>query len=218
MALSVKICGINSEPAMRAAIESGAAMVGLMFYPFSPRYLGVVDAGKLAAIVPEGVTRVGVFVDAPENVIEETLEVVRLDALQLHGTESPERVALIRERFGLPVIRAVRLAGPADLEAARAMEDVADMILFDAHPPEDDDALPGGNARAFDWRLLAGYRGARPWLLSGGLTAWNLGEAIAATGARMVDVSSGVESARGIKDPALIRAFLAAAGAARRDA
>jgi phosphoribosylanthranilate isomerase len=219
MGLAVKICGINSASAMRAAVSAGADYVGLMFYPPSPRYLAVAEAAELAVIVPKGIRRVGVFVDAPANVIEETLEDVALEVLQLHGSESPATVAAIRERFGLPVIRAVKLAKPGDLAVAQAFEDVADMILFDAKPPpEMIEALPGGNALAFDWRLLAGYRGRRPWLLSGGLTAENLAEAVAITGAAMVDVSSGVETAPGAKDPALIKAFIAAARALDRDA
>lgn len=214
MGLTVKICGINSAAAMRAAVSAGTDYVGLMFYPPSPRYLAVAEAAELAALVPEGIRRVGVFVDAPANVIEETLEDVPLEALQLHGSESPATVAAIRERFRLPVIRAVKLAGPGDLATAQAFEDVADMILFDAKPPpEMTAALPGGNALAFDWRLLSGYKGRRPWLLSGGLTAANLAEAVGVTGATMVDVSSGVETAPGAKDPALIEGFLAAARA-----
>ena len=219
MGLAVKICGINSAAAMTAAVAAGADYVGLMFYPPSPRYLAVAEAAALAALVPDGIRRVGVFVDAPANVIEETLEDVALEVLQLHGSETPAVVAAIRARFGLPVIKAIKLAGPGDLAVAQAFEDVADMILFDAKaPPEMIEALPGGNALVFDWRLLAGYRGRRPWLLSGGLTAGNLAEAVAVTGAAIVDVSSGVETAPGVKDPALIAAFVAAARALGRDA
>lgn len=214
MAIAAKICGVNSETAMTAAVVHGADYVGLMFYPPSPRFLGLVEAAGLAALVPETIKRVGVFVDAPENVIEETLEAVPLEMLQFHGHETPAQVASARARFGLPVIRAVRLAAPTDLEAARAFEDVADMILFDAKPPADmAGALPGGNAVSFDWTFLRGYRGRKPWILSGGLRADNLKEAVAVTGARAVDVSSGVETAPGVKDPDLITAFLAAAHA-----
>jgi phosphoribosylanthranilate isomerase len=219
MGLAVKICGINSTAAMTAAVAAGADYVGLMFYPPSPRYLAVAEAAALAALVPDGIRRVGVFVDAPANVIEETLEDVALEVLQLHGSESPAAVAAIRARFGLPVIKAVKLAGAGDLAAAGTFEDVADMILFDAKPPpEMTEALPGGNALVFDWRLLAGYGGRLPWLLSGGLTAGNLAEAVAVTGAAIVDVSSGVETAPGAKDPALIKAFIAAARALDRGA
>ena len=214
MTLAVKICGINSDAAMAAAVAARVDYVGLMFYPPSPRYLTRPDAARLARQVPQGIRRVGVFVDAPDQMIAETLNEVALDALQLHGAETPARVADIRARFALPVIRAVKLAGPDDLAAARAFADAADMLLFDAKPPPDmAGGLPGGNAISFDWRLLAGYRGTRPWMLSGGLTAANLAQAVPITGARAVDVSSGVETAPGVKDPALITAFAAAARA-----
>lgn len=214
MTLAVKICGINSDAAMAAAVAARVDYVGLMFYPPSPRFLTRDAAARLARQVPQGIQRVGVFVDAPDQMIAETLNEVALDALQLHGAETPARVADIRTRFALPVIRAVKLAGPDDLAAARAFADAADMLLFDAKPPPDmAGALPGGNAISFDWRLLAGYRGTRPWMLSGGLTAANLAQAVQITGARAVDVSSGVETAPGVKDPALITAFAAAARA-----
>ncbi|MFT5540038.1 MAG: phosphoribosylanthranilate isomerase [Alphaproteobacteria bacterium] len=212
MPIAVKICGINSAPAMTAAITGGAAHVGLMFYPPSPRFLSLTQAAELAALVPDGITRVGVFVDAGADTIARTLEAVPLDVLQLHGHETADEITVLRDRFGLPVIRAIKLAGAADLATAVALEAVADMILFDALPPADMvGALPGGNALSFDWTLLKDYRGTRPWLLSGGLTAENLAKAIAVTGARIVDVSSGLESAPGVKNPAMIGAFLAAA-------
>lgn len=215
MAVRFKICGITSEAAMAAAAGARADYIGLMFYPHSPRYLGVADAARLARLVPPGIARVGVFVDAPENVIEETLDDVPLEALQLHGSESPDQVAAIRARFGLPVIRAVKLATPADLGAAADFEQVADMLLFDAKPPpEMTGALPGGNALAFDWTLLADWRARKPWFLSGGLTPANLARAVAVTHATMVDVSSGVETRPGVKDPGLIAAFAVAAAAA----
>lgn len=212
MSLTVKICGINSPEAMSAAVTGGADYVGLMFYPPSPRFLGVSEAAKLAALVSATIRRVGVFVDAPANVIEETLEAVPMEALQLHGSESPEQVMRTKERFGLPLIKAVRLAGAEDLETARTYEGIADIILFDAKPPASmTGALPGGNAISFDWNLLAGWQGSTPWMLSGGLDAGNLAQAVKITHARAVDVSSGVESAPGTKDPAKIRAFLNAA-------
>ncbi len=212
MSLIVKICGINSAEAMTTAVDGGADYVGLMFYPPSPRFLALDEAAALAALVPAATRRVGVFVDAPANVIEETLDAVPMEALQLHGSESPEQVTRTRERFGLTVIKAIRLGGPEDLAGARAYEGAADMLLFDAKPPAAmTNALPGGNALSFDWTLLAGWQGATPWMLSGGLDAHNLAEAVKTTKARAVDVSSGVESAPGIKDPAKIRAFLDAA-------
>jgi len=212
MTVRVKICGITGAEAMDAAIEGGAAFVGLMFYPPSPRFLSLDAAAALAARVPPGVTRVGVFVDPVDAVLSDTLAQVPLDALQLHGAETPERMAEIRDRFSLPLIKAVKIAGPEDLAQGRAMESAADILLFDAKPPaEMTDALPGGNALSFDWRLIAGESWSRPWMLSGGLDADNLAEAVAVSGAKMVDASPGVESAPGVKDPALIRAFLARA-------
>lgn len=214
MAVSVKICGITGADAMDAAVDGGAAYVGLMFYPPSPRFLTLDAAAGLAARVPDAVTRVGVFVDPIDSVLGDTLAQVPLDALQLHGAETPERMAQIRDRFSLPVIKAVKIAGREDLTHARLLEGAADLLLFDAKPPADmEDALPGGNALAFDWRIIAGETWARPWMLSGGLEADNLAEAVAISGAKMVDVSSGVESAPGVKDAALIRAFLARAAA-----
>lgn len=212
MPVTVKICGINAPDALEAAIEGDAGYVGLMFYPASPRFLALDEAARLAALVPDGIERVGVFVDAPDEVIARTLDAVPIDMVQLHGAEPPRRVAEIRSRFARPVIKAIKIAGPDDLAEARAQETAADMLLFDAKPPtEMTDALPGGNALAFDWRIIAGYPWARPWMLSGGLTAANLDQAVATSGAARVDVSSGVETAPGRKDPALIRAFIQAA-------
>lgn len=214
MAVAVKICGINAPEAMAAAIAGGAAYVGLIFYPPSPRFLKTAEASALAALVPTHVRRVGVFVDEPDEVIARVLEAVPLEILQFHGTEPPERVSAARARFGLPVMKAVPVAGPADLARAKAQESAADLLLFDAKPPaEMTDALPGGNALTFDWKIIAGARWSRPWMLSGGLEAGNLAQAVAASRAGMVDVSSGVESAPGRKDPARIEAFLAAAKA-----
>jgi phosphoribosylanthranilate isomerase len=210
--VTVKICGINAPDAMAAAIKGGAGYVGLMFYPPSPRFLALDQAARLAALVPDGIARVGVFVDPPDELIARTVDAVPMDMVQLHGSETPRRVAEIRSRFALPVIKAIKVAGSDDLDAARAQETAADMLLFDAKPPaERTDALPGGNALAFDWQIVAGRSWARPWMLSGGLDAANLGQSVTISGARRVDVSSGVESAPGQKDPALIRGFLAAA-------
>ena len=212
MPVTVKICGINAPDALEAAIEGDAGYVGLMFYPASPRFLALDEAARLAALVPDGIERVGVFVDAPDEVIARTLDAVPIDMVQLHGAEPPRRVAEIRSRFARPVIKAIKIAGPDDLAVARAQETAADMLLFDAKPPTDmTDALPGGNALAFDWRIIAGHPWTRPWMLSGGLTAANLEQAVATSGAARVDVSSGVETAPGRKDPALIRAFIQAA-------
>ena len=212
MAVSVKICGINSPEALRAAAEAGAGLIGLVFYPPSPRYVTVEQAAALAALVPEGVLKVGLFVDADDAAIARVLERVPLDMLQLHGRESPERVREVRERFGLPVMKAIPVASPQDVETAREFEGAADRLLFDAKPPKTmEGALPGGNALRFDWELLRGRRWKIAWMLSGGLLASNLADAVGITGAPAVDVSSGVEDRPGHKDPARIRAFLAAA-------
>lgn len=211
MSVAVKICGLTSEAAVEAAVAGGAAYVGFVFYPPSPRAIGPARAAALGATVPPGVERVGMFVDADDNQIRAILDAVPLDLLQFHGRESPERVADARARFRRPVIKAVAIAGPEDALAARQYEDSADMLLFDAKPPRRADALPGGNGLTFDWQLIAGGEWRRPWLLSGGLTAALLPEAVRISGARAVDVSSGVERRPGDKDPEKIREFLTAA-------
>ncbi|MGB8275146.1 MAG: phosphoribosylanthranilate isomerase [Alphaproteobacteria bacterium] len=212
MAVTVKICGVNSAEAARAAAEAGAGLVGFVFYAPSPRFVTAEQAAGLAALIPAGVLKVGLFVDAGDADIARMKERVALDMLQLHGAETPSRVAEVKARFGLPVMKAVPIAAAADVEAAKAFETVADRLLFDAKPPKTMvGALPGGNALAFDWQLLSGRRWKAPWMLSGGLTAENLAEAVRISGARAVDVSSGVEDRPGHKDPTRIRAFLAAA-------
>jgi len=209
MALEVKICGLSEPLGLAAAVEGGARFVGFVFFPRSPRNVSLAEAAGLAERVPQGVARVGLLVDPSDADLETLLDRVPLDLLQLHGEEPPERVAAIRARFGRPVMKVVKIAGKADVAAARAYEPVADRLLFEAKPPKSmTNALPGGNAVAFDWRLLAGQRWARPWMLAGGLKADNLAEAVATSGARAVDVSSGVERVPGEKDPALIREFL----------
>ena len=212
MSLLAKICGLSSAETVLAAIKGGAAMVGFVFYPPSPRYVTPERAGSLVAGVPSGIDRVGLFVDADDQTIGGVLNQAPLDLLQLHGSETPARVAELKERFQMPAIKAIKLSGEDDLKLARDYEDSADWLLFDAKPPKTmAGALPGGNGLAFDWQLLAGRRFKRPWLLSGGLDPANLAEAVATSGAMAVDVSSGVESAPGIKDPVRIRAFLAEA-------
>ena len=208
--ISVKICGIRDRAAMDAAIEGGAAMAGLMFYAPSPRAIDLMQAADLADHAAGRIALVGVFVDADDDHIARTLRAVPLTHLQLHGRESPERVTEIAGRFGLPAIKAVGIGNAADVSLAHTYEPVADTLLFDARPPTGHGHLPGGNALSFDWRLIARENWGKPWMLSGGLAADNVAEAIKASGARAVDVSSGVESSRGVKDPALIRAFLAA--------
>jgi phosphoribosylanthranilate isomerase len=209
--MRVKICGLRTPATVAAAVDAGAAYLGFVFFPKSPRHVTPAEAAALALPVPPGVAKVGLVVDADDGLLDAITAQVPLDMIQLHGSESPARVQAVRARFGLPVMKAVGIAGPGDLEDLAAQARVADQILVDAKVPKDA-ALPGGNGLSFDWRLLAGRRWPVPWMLAGGLTAANVGEAAGLTGARQLDVSSGVESAPGVKDPALIRAFLAAAG------
>jgi phosphoribosylanthranilate isomerase len=217
MTVAVKICGLASEAAVMAAVEGGAAYLGFVFYPPSPRAVSAAAAAALCDGVPSGIVRVGLFVDADDELIAGVLDAAPLDMLQFHGHETPERIAAAKGRFGCPVIKAVAVAGPPDVAAAARYDETADLLLFDAKPPTSNDALPGGNGRVFDWRLLAGHSWRHPWILSGGLTAETLLEAVHASGAGIVDVSSGVETRPGSKDPALIRAFLAAARALQRE-
>jgi phosphoribosylanthranilate isomerase len=208
--LDAKICGIRDMAAMAAARDNGAAFVGFIFYPRSPRHISPKEAGDLAR-ARGGARSVAVTVDLPDTQIAAILDSVPIDVIQLHGTETPERVAAVRERFKRPVMKSVAIAGPDDVARAQAYAETADRLLFDAKPPKDDpDALPGGNALSFDWQLLAGETWAVPWMLSGGLNAENVRTAAQASGAMAVDVSSGVESAPGVKDPERIAAFLAA--------
>ena len=211
MTIDTKICGLASETAVAAAVAGGAAYLGFNFYRPSPRSVSPERAAALGAAVPAGVRRVGLFVDAADEAIQAVLNAAPIDILQFHGQESPERVAEARHRFGLPVMKAIAVAGPEDVLAAYRYEDAADMLLFDAKPPCRAGALPGGNGLAFDWQLIAGRKWRRPWMLSGGLTAELLAEAVRISGATAVDVSSGVERRPGDKDPDKIREFLAVA-------
>ena len=213
MSVTAKICGLSTEEAVSVAVAGGAAYLGFVFYPPSPRAVTPREAARLCAGVPPGVARVGLFVDADDAVIEAALALAPLDILQFHGSEPPERVGEVRFRFGLPVMKAVAIARPQDVLGAARYEDIADQLLFDAKPPRRPDALPGGNGLAFDWGLIADRSWRRPWILSGGLTAEVLPEAVRISGAVAVDVSSGVESRPGVKDPEKICAFLAAARA-----
>jgi len=209
MAIEVKICGLSSADAVAAAVENGARHLGFVFYPPSPRAIDGAKAAELARPVPAGITKVGLFVDAADETIAQVLAQAPLDMLQLHGDETPRRVKDIRRRFGLPVMKAVRLASAADVAAADAYLAAADRLLFDAKPPpEMKGALPGGNAISFDWSLIAGRGWSLPWVLFGGLNVGNLAAAIAATHATSVDVSSGVEESPGRKSPEKIAAFL----------
>ena len=212
MALECKICGLTTPAAVDAAAAGGAAFVGFVFHAKSSRNLALPAAGELARRVPAGIGRVGLVVDEPDARIAEILAAVPLDMLQLHGEESPERVAAVKQRFGKPVMKAIPVAAAADLDRAATYLRVADRLMFDAkRPPALADAPPGGNALAFDWRLIAGRDWPLPWMLAGGINAGNLAEAVRVSGARRVDVSSGVEDRPGHKDPARIAAFLALA-------
>ncbi len=213
MSVKAKICGLSTEAAVREAAAAGAAYVGFVFYPPSPRAVGPQQAARLCALAPSGVERVGLFVDADDALIEAVLAAAPIDILQFHGGESPERVAEARTRFGCRVMKAIAIAGPEDVARAGKFEDAADLLLFDAKPPRRPDALPGGNGLAFDWGLIAGRSWPRPWMLSGGLTAELLPQAVRISGAAAVDVSSGVERRPGEKDLDKIRAFLTAARA-----
>jgi phosphoribosylanthranilate isomerase len=209
--IRVKICGVKTVAEVQAVAASGAAYVGLNFFAKSPRSVSVTDARALALAAPEGLCKVALTVDADDAALEAILAQVPVDMLQLHGHESPARVAEVRARFGLPVMKALGVAGEDDLAALIEHSLAADQLLIDAKPPKDS-ALPGGNGLSFDWRLLVGRKWLRPWMLAGGLTAANVAEAVRLTGARQVDVASGVESAPGVKDPTRIAAFVAAAG------
>ncbi|APE42406.1 N-(5'-phosphoribosyl)anthranilate isomerase [Sulfitobacter alexandrii] len=208
--VNVKICGLTDSADVPAAILAGARYLGFVFFEKSPRNLALPDAAFMAGTVPEGICKVALAVDATDDFLDRMLAEVPIDMLQLHGRETPARVSEIRARHGLPVMKAVGVAGAEDLAALDDYAQVADQILVDAKPPKDA-ALPGGNGLAFDWRLIAGRRWPVPWMLAGGLTPDNVAEAIAMTGARQVDVSSGVESAPGVKDADRMAAFCAAA-------
>ncbi|WP_374424318.1 phosphoribosylanthranilate isomerase [Paracoccus sp. (in: a-proteobacteria)] len=212
MTVTVKICGLTEPAGLAAAVAAGARYVGFVFFAKSPRHVSPEQAADLAAQVPLGIAKVGLFVDPDDALLRAVLGKVPLDMIQLHGAETPARVAEVKALIGLPVIKAVGLAEPADLDALWDYGLVADMLLIDAKPPKGA-ALPGGNGVAFDWRLLAGRQILKPWLLAGGLTPDNVAEAIRLTRAPGIDVSSGVESAPGIKDPDRIRRLIARATA-----
>jgi phosphoribosylanthranilate isomerase len=213
--VKVKICGVRTPAIVNTAAEAGADYVGFVLFPNSPRHVEVEEARVLAAIGKGRVGAVAVLVDPDDALIDEVVERVRPDLLQLHGGESPDRVAAIRARAGLPVMKAVAVASAADVTEAAAYAASADRILFDAKASPDA-ALPGGNGVAFDWLTLQGF--AAPFALSGGLTPDTVGEAIRATGAALVDVSSGVERAPGEKDDELVRRFIVAAKSAASQA
>ena len=209
MDIRVKICGLSRPEDVAAAADAGAVYGGFVFFPKSPRNVSIDVARDLAVAAPVGLAKVALVVNADDALIDAITGAVPLDMLQLHGKESPERVADLRARTGLPVMKAVGVAEDSDLAELDAHLQVADQVLVDAKPPKGA-VLPGGNGLTFDWRLIAGRRWPVPWMLAGGLTPENVAEAIRMTGARQVDVSSGVEAAPGRKDATLIAAFGAA--------
>lgn len=207
MTVAAKICGLSTAETVDAAVAAGAQFVGFVTYARSPRHVASDELLRaLGARVPAGVVRVGLFVDPDDALLEQRLATGAIDLLQLHGAESPTRLAAIKARTGKPVMKAIKVAAASDVEQGiAAYAAVADRLMFDAA----EGTLPGGNATAFDWTILAGRRVPLPWLLAGGLNADNVAEAVRVTGAPGVDVSSGVEASRGVKSAALIRAFLA---------
>jgi phosphoribosylanthranilate isomerase len=202
-----KICGLSTAETLDAALAGGAAHVGFVFFAKSPRNIDADHVAGLAARTPDHVGRIGVFVDPDDALLERMVPAGRLSGIQLHGHETPDRVAAVRGRFGIDVWKAVPVRTRADLDAARLYRGAAQRIVYDAKTPVGAD-LPGGMGLRFDWKLLDGFTHPLPWVLSGGLDAANLSEAVAVTGAGLVDVSSGVESAPGVKDVDKIAAFL----------
>ena len=203
---AIKICGVKTAEAVDAAARAGATHLGFNFYDASPRLVSTTAAAALSARAP-ALESVALTVDATDALLDRIVREAAPSLLQLHGSETPERVSFIKSRFGLRVMKALAIASPADVRHARAYEHIADILLFDAKP----DALPGGNGLTFDWQLIANEKWSKPWMLSGGLTPDNVAGAIRTTHASAVDVSSGVEKSRGEKDTALIERFIASA-------
>lgn len=209
--IPVKICGLTHSDDLAAAVKAGARYIGFNFFPKSPRYVSPEKAAALAAEVPLGVAKVALVVNPTDEVLDDIINTAPIDMIQLHGSESPERVSEVKARYGLPVIKAIGIAGPEDVAKIDVYARVADQLLIDAKAPKDA-ALPGGNGIAFDWRLLADKKyWTVPWMLAGGLTVDNVAEAIRLTGAKQVDLASAVESSPGRKDPAKMQAFITAA-------
>jgi phosphoribosylanthranilate isomerase len=215
MPVEIKICGLMTPEAVDVALDAGADLVGFVFFPPSPRHLGFEAARALGARVRGRARKVALSVDADDDFLAASIEALKPDMLQLHGRESPERVVVVRTRFGLPVIKALPIETRSDLSPIRLYADVADRLLFDARAPREA-TRPGGLGKSFDWTLLAGINGM-PFMLSGGLDASNVAEALRITRAPAVDVSSGVERAPGVKDPEKIRAFVRAVRQATGD-
>ena len=214
MSFDIKICGLSTPEALDAALANGASHVGFIFFPKSPRDIAPETAGRLRTAAKGRAHAVAVTVDAPDAMLDAIVAAMAPDMLQLHGKETPERVAAVKARYGLPVMKAFSLSEAADLARVAPYRGVADRFLFDAKPPQGSE-LPGGNGVAFDWRILAALDPGLDYMLSGGLDAANIGQAIRLANPPGIDVSSGVESAPGVKDTALIEAFFQAVRAAR---
>ncbi len=212
--LIIKICGLSTPATLDAALDAGADMVGFVFFAPSPRNLTFGQARDLAGRVEDRALKVALSVDADDQMLDGIVAALAPDLLQLHGKEPPERVSAIRQRYGLPTMKAIGVSTADDLATVARYDRIADRILFDAKPPKGS-VLPGGNGQAFDWTILREVPPGLDWMLSGGLDAGNVAEAIRISGAMAVDVSSGVESAPGVKDSGRIRQFIAAARAAR---
>ena len=208
MGVKAKICGLKTPEAVTAALDGGAGWIGFMFFERSPRNIAPDAAWRLAQGLRGGPTKiVAVMVDPSDAELDRVAQVLKPDLIQLHGAETPARARAIGVRAGAGIIKVLPVSGSADLDAAAQYESVAEHLMFEARPPKDAE-LPGGSGRTFDWTLLCGRRFERPWFLAGGLDPWNLADAVQQSGAPLVDVSSGVERGAGLKDPALIRAFL----------
>lgn len=205
--MRVKICGLTTLNTLSAAINSGATYVGFVFFEKSPRHLTIEQAIKMANIVPDGICKTALVVDPSDKDLDDLLDKVPVDMIQLHGHESAERVSEVKDKFGLPVMKAVGISDESDLVNLYEHSKIADQILVDAKPPKNA-VLPGGNGLSFDWKLLAGRRWSTPWMLAGGLNSSNLLQAAKLTGARQFDVSSGVETSTGVKDIKLISDFI----------
>ncbi len=206
----VKICGLTTAETVAAALEGKAAYLGFMFFEKSPRNLTVQRAAELAAPVRTRSSIVAVTVDPDDQALDQIMAGLKPDFIQLHGKETPARAAAIAQRTGAGIIKAISVRETGDLDAAKPFDGLVSHLLFDANPPKDSD-LPGGVGARFDWTIMTGRRFERPWFLAGGLDPWNLEEAMDQSGAPLIDVSSGVERGPGVKDPALISAFLSAA-------
>jgi phosphoribosylanthranilate isomerase len=216
MSLDIKICGLKTEAALAAALAGGASHVGFIFFAKSPRYVEPAEAGRLRQGAIGKAQAVAVTVDADDAFLDEIVAKMHPDMLQLHGAETPERVAEVKARYGLPVMKVFSVSEAADLDRIKPYAGIADRFMFDAKPPKGSQ-LPGGNGVAFDWRILAGLDAGLDYMLSGGLNAANIGDALRSANPPAIDISSGVESAPGVKDPALIEQFFRAVRAARDD-